>query len=87
MVDMLETKVRDVFAVIIKFLVSLPSDDEVLAYHLPDDLQERLSDLLQRNREHQLTMEEREELDDFVHADTMISLLKTKIRLRQRGLG
>ena len=83
---MIQERHRDVFAVIIEFLVSLPSDDEVLAYHLPDDLQERLSDLLRRNREARLTDEENAELDDFVHADNMISLLKTKIRLRQRGL-
>ncbi len=84
---MIRERERQVFAVIIEFLVSLPSDDELLAYHLPDDLQERLSDLLKRNREAELTAEEREELDDFIHAENMISLLKTKIRLRQRGLG
>ncbi len=84
---MIKERERNVFAVIIEFLVSLPSDDELLAYHLPDDLQERLSDLLKRNKEAHLTSEEREELDDFIHADNMISLLKTKIRLRQRGLG
>ncbi len=83
---MIQERERSVFAVIIEFLVSLPSDDEVLAYHLPDDLQARLSDLLERNREDQLTGDEREELDDYVHAENMISLLKTKIRLRQRGL-
>lgn len=83
---MIQERQRDVFAVIIEFLVSLPSDDEVLEYHLPDDLQERLSDLLKRNSEVQLASEEREELDNFIHAEDMISLLKTKIRLRQRGL-
>ena len=84
---MIKERERNVFAVIIEFLVSLPSDDEVLAFHLPDDLQDRLSDLLKRNRESQVTDEEREELDDFVHADNMMSLLKTKTRLRQKGLG
>ena len=83
---MIKERQRNVFAVIIEFLVSLPSDDEVLAYHLPDDLQERLSDLLKRNSEVQLAGEEREELDNLIHAEDMISLLKTKIRLRQRGL-
>ena len=83
---MIKERERNVFAVIVEFLVSLPSDDEVLAYHLPGDLQERLSDLLNRNKEAQLTDEEIEELDDFIHADNMVSLLKTKIRLRHRGL-
>ena len=83
---MIKERERQVFAVIIEFLVSLPSDEELLAYHLPADLQERLSDLLKRNCESQLTGEEAEELGDFIHAENMISLLKTKIRLRQRGL-
>ena len=83
---MIRDRERDVFAVIVEFLVSLPSDEELLAYHLPDDLQDRLSDLLKRNREAKLTGEEHKELDDFIHAENMISLLKTKLRLRQRGL-
>lgn len=83
---MIQERHRDVFTVIIEFLVSLPDDDEVLAYHLPEDLQARLSDLLRRNREEQLTKEENDELDDFVHADNLISLLKTNIKLRRRGL-
>ncbi|MDE2852884.1 MAG: hypothetical protein OXN88_01800 [Chloroflexota bacterium] len=82
---MIETPARDVFAVITDFLVEDPSDDELLAYKLPDDLQERISYLLYLNRESELTCEQGHELDDFVYADNMISLLKTKIKLRQSG--
>ena len=83
---MIETPVRDVFAVITDFLSSDPSDEEFLAYHLPDDLQERLSYLLYLNRESELTCEQRHELDDYIRADNMISRMKTKLKLRQRGL-
>ncbi|MCY3834375.1 MAG: hypothetical protein OXG85_15280 [Chloroflexi bacterium] len=82
---MIEAPARDVFAVITEFLVDDPSDEALLAYKLPDDLQKRVSHLLYLNRESELTCEQRHELDDFVYADNMISLLKTKIRLRQRG--
>ena len=82
---MIETPVHDVFAVITDFLVEDPTDEELLAYKLPDDLQKRVSHLLYLNRESELPCEQRHELDDLVYADNLISLLKTKIRLRQCG--
>ena len=83
---MIETPVRDVFAVITDFLADDPTDEELLAYKLPDDLQKRVSHLLYLNREAELTCEQRHELDDYVRADHMISRLKTKTKLRHRGL-
>ena len=77
---------RHVFSVIAAFLASDPTDEELLAYHLPDDLAARVSHLLFLNRESELTCEQVEELDDFTHADDVFSLLKTKIRLRHKGL-
>ena len=77
---------RDVFAVITEFLASDPSEDELLVYKLPDDLQERLSYLLYQNREAELTCEERHELNDIMRADEMMSKLKLKTKLRMRGL-
>ncbi len=85
--NMTEEPERHVFSVIAAFLASDPTDEELLAYHLPDDLAARVSHLLFLNRESELTCEQVEELDDFTHADDMFSLLKTKIRLRHRGLG
>ncbi len=83
---MMKISERDVFAVITDFLSSDPSDEELLSYKLPDDLQERLSQLLYLNRESELTCEQRHELDDYIRADHMISRMKTKTRLRQKGL-
>ena len=73
---------RTVFDVITDFLVSEPSPQEIIAYHLPDDLQQRLDDLLDKNGEDLLTPGEREELQEFLNADEMFSLLKTKIKLK-----
>ena len=83
---MIKVPVRDVFAVITDFLADDPTDEELLAYKLPQDLQKRLSHLLYLNRESELTCEQRHELDDYIRADQMISLMKTKTKLRQRGL-
>jgi hypothetical protein len=71
-----------VFDVITDFLASEPLPEEIIAYHLPDDLQERADYLLERNGEDLLTSEEREELFEFMNADEMFSLLKTKMKLK-----
>ncbi len=83
---MIKSPVRDVFAVITDFLAADPSDEELLAYKLPDDLQERVSHLLVLNRESELTCEQRHELDDYMRANRMITTLKIRTELRMRGL-
>lgn len=83
---MMKIPERDVFAVIMDFLSSQPSDEELLAYKLPDDLQERLHYLLDLNGEGELNECEEQELADFIRADDMVSQLKSKSRLRVSGL-
>ena len=77
---------RDVFAVITEFLADDPSDEELLAYKLPDDLQKRVHHLLDLNGEDELTCEERHELNDYIRANRMIATLKVRTELRMRGL-
>ena len=84
---MLDIPVRTVFDEITDFLASEPSPQELLAYHLPDNLQARVDELVERNGEGQLTFDEQQELFDFVRADQMIGLLKTKTKLRLRNQG
>ena len=79
---MLKAPTRTVFDVITDFLATEPSPQEIIAYHLPDDLQERADYLAGRNGEDLLTPEEREELNEFLNADQMFSLLKTKMKLK-----
>ena len=74
--------IRTVFDVITDFLAADPTPQEILAYHLPDDLQQRLDELLDRNGEDLLTPIEREELQELINADTMFSLLKTKTKMK-----
>lgn len=82
---MLNAPTRTVFDVITDFLATQPSPQEIIAYHLPDDLQQRADYLLERNGEDLLTPEEREEMQEFMNADEMFSLLKTKMKLKLRN--
>lgn len=76
--------VRTVFDVVTDFLASEPSSEELLAYHLPKDLQARVDELVESNGEGQLTFDEQQELFDFMRADEMMALLKAKTKLRLR---
>ncbi len=82
---MLDTPARTVFDVITDFLATEPTAQEIIAYFLPDDLQQRADDLAERNGEDLLTASEREELDEFIKVDRMFSLLKTKMRLKLKN--
>jgi hypothetical protein len=79
------TPVRTVFDVITDFLASDPTAEAILAYRLPDDLEQRALQLLARQRENHLTFEEELEMYDFVRADDMMTLLKAKTRLKLSG--
>lgn len=79
------TSLRTVFDVITDFLASDPTSEELLAYHLPNDLQTRVDHLVERNGEGQLTFDEQQELYDFIRADEMMALLKAKTKLKTRN--
>lgn len=74
--------IRTVFGAITDFLASDPTAEELIAYYLPEDLQTRAHDLLERNGEGLLSFEEEQEMYDFMRADEMMSLLKAKTRLK-----
>jgi hypothetical protein len=81
---MASTATRTVFDVITDFLASDPTPDQLIAYHLPDDLQARVDQLVEQNGEGQLTFDDQQELLDFMRADEMMALLKAKTKLRLR---
>ncbi len=74
--------VRTIFSEITDFLATNPTPEAIIAYRLPDDLQERAHELLELNGEGEITAEERDEMFDFVRVDEMMSLLKAKMRLK-----
>jgi hypothetical protein len=79
---MQQAPTRTVFDVITDFLATEPSPHEIINYYMPDDLQSRLDDLLDKNREGDITPSEREELERFLNADQMFSMLKSKMKLK-----
>lgn len=82
---MQNTPVRTVFDVITDFLASEPSADEIINYHLPEDLQARAHYLLEQNGEDLLSSAEEEEMYNFMRADEMIALLKAKLKLKRHS--
>jgi hypothetical protein len=76
---------RTVFNVITDFLATEPSPQEIIAYELPEDLQARVHDLLDKNGEGDLTPEEHAEMMDIYRMNAMMRLLKVKMRTKLKG--
>jgi hypothetical protein len=76
---------RSIFDVLTDFLAANPTPDDILTYRLPVDLEQRATMLLTRQRLGDLTNDEEQEVTDFLRADNLLTLLKTKTRLRQAG--
>lgn len=82
---MQNTPIRTVFGAITDFLATNPTPEEIVAYELPEDLQARAHELLDKNGEGELTPEEHDEMMDFARMDQMMSLLKIKMRIKLKG--
>ncbi len=81
------TTTRSILDVITDFLASNPTPEQLLAYHLPDDLQARVDKLVEQNGEGLLTFDDQQELYDFMRVDEMMALLKAKTRLKSQSTG
>ena len=68
-----------------EFLGSAPTLEEIIAFKLPEALEERGLELLARNRNGELTPEERAELDEFTYMGHFMNLVKLKARLNLAG--
>jgi hypothetical protein len=68
------------FSELIDFLASSPSQEEILAYKASDELQARLSYLLDKNRNDRLSDEENAELDEILRLDHFVTMLKISVR-------
>ena len=79
---MQNTPVRTVFGEITDFLAKNPTPEEIIAYRLPDDLEKRSHELLDKNGEGELTQDERDEMFDFIRIERMMTLLKAKMKLK-----
>lgn len=68
------------FDEILEFLASTPTPQQIIDYQPPEPLQQRLSDLLARNRSGGLSEIEQTELDEFLRLNRFMSRLKLKAR-------
>ena len=72
---------RPVYSEVIDFLSSNPTTEQIVAFKISETSQDRLEELLDRNREEELTAEEQAELDTYCHLNHLM------IRLKARALG
>ena len=63
---------------ILEFLAAGPSAQEIIAFRPQPEVQERFSQLLEVNRQRDLTSQEEEELDHYIRIERMLALLKAK---------
>jgi hypothetical protein len=71
----------EVYRYVLEFLMSSPSPQEVVDFQPTSTMQERISELLEKNRASQLTPEESAELDAYERLNRFVR--KFKIRALQ----
>ncbi|MGH9835768.1 MAG: hypothetical protein ACREBD_17495 [Blastocatellia bacterium] len=74
------TTVIPIYQEIINFLAASPTLEQVVDFKISEAAQERLEDLLDKNREGELTEEERTELDRYFQYRHVMILLKASAR-------
>ena len=72
-----------IFQELSDLFASGPSRTQLLNYRPSKRLQERGRILLAKQDEERLAQEERQELDEFLHAETLMRLVKAKIRAQR----
>jgi len=66
------------------FLATHPSDEEILNFHFPEEIEKRVQELVSKNNAGTITSEEFLELQEYERLDTYGSLLKTKVMQRRK---
>jgi hypothetical protein len=69
---------NETYRYVLKFLTSNPSPQDILDFRPIPATQERISELLEKNRTGELLPAESIELDEYVHINDVLSLLKTQ---------
>jgi hypothetical protein len=73
------------FDEVLDFLASSPTAEQLVNYRPPTDLQQRLSELLDKNRRARLSEVEQAEMEEFRQIDHLLTLIKAKARLRLKA--
>ena len=70
------------FDEITDFLISSPTVEQIIAFQASDTLNQRLHDLLDKNKSDSLSTDEEIELDTFLKIGHLLTMLKAKAKLR-----
>lgn len=74
---------RPIYQELIDFLTSDPDAERAISFKVTAAAQERLEDLLDKNRNNTLTHSERGELDIYLHLGHLITRMKARARSGQ----
>lgn len=66
----------EIYRYILEFMVSQPSQDELIDFGPTESMQTRVSTLLEKNRTDELTAVESKELDEYIRINHLITMLK-----------
>jgi len=77
---MADVKTVTILDEILDFLVSTPTPEQIIAFGPSEALQERVSDLLDRNHNGLLAAEENHELEEISRMNHFMSMLKIRAR-------
>jgi hypothetical protein len=76
---------QSIYSELADFLVSQPTLEDIAAYKVSLSVQQYLDDLLDKNREGSLSADERRELDKLLAISHVMTLAKTKAKLKLAG--
>ena len=79
---MSSTQPKTVFDDLLELLAEGADAERLMNFRLPADTQQRLDDLLEKNREGTLGKSEQAELDSFCQLEHVVRLLKAKLQGR-----
>jgi hypothetical protein len=71
--------------VVSDFLSAAPTLEEITHYRLPEELQQRAHELLDKLRAGNLSTTERAEMEEFRQIDHLLTLIKAKARLHLKA--
>ena len=78
---MTDAPAKTIKDVVTDFLGSAPTLEAIADYRLPDDLQVRTHELLDKNRAGSLNEDERHEMEEFRLIDHLLTLVKAKAKI------
>ena len=73
---------QSIYAEVADFLASEPTLEELAAYHVSPTVQQHIDNLLEKNRGEGLSSDERLELEKILAVSHVMTLAKTKAKLK-----